>query len=1513
MMPQTATAAELFGTQTKTAADLFGPEKVDTEKVTGELPADKSLADRNQTSYRKIYEDVLSGNQNWDAMIPEDKRAELQRVDPEYEENGKRLINSAYLADLTGMTIEDAYMTHDQLAETLLKERTPSKAFDRIKNRYQNGKTQVKMMDIGYSALTGKLDNAVALQQIQQLRTELKGDYKQDLRWFGEQILGSTAEQIPNMWEAVKAAPVGAGGGAVIGALIAAVAGQLGPQAAAPEEVTTVPAAAGFGAKVGGGAAAANRVRELEAGGMYLELLEMKDENGNTVDPTIAATTAHIVGVINGGIELAEWAVLLETFGIGTKAFEKAATSTTSKIAARGTLKHLALKYSMKYGTSLTAEVLQELSQESTNIVLGELAKALNNEIKGTDIKPITKEELLDRYYEVTTESIKGFALLVAPGQIVSAGREFISRETPTVKLTQPVTPRTGPVEEQVYMKGFAARLTSIRNNADNLVAGAGKKSVQKKTINEELTAVQDHYQSIADVIEENKETLPELVEIQGLLPEYAQAVKNFVKKPSKEGFKKIKEFGDKIADLGTTYGERISTERAKEISRGIERVVVDAGPQAAVNAVYADPDVEVTQLEGEVTEQDLELTEQETADLTQLDALEAEENLYELQRVPKELRGKGIGYVIVEKATGKEAARIADRTQAKAKLEELNQAGKPVAERKTPRGLLTSKSKIGKVVKEYTALKAAFKKAAQAARKAFIAGRTEGIVRTKQHYAELKAREKARKALKDRIAKAVKAIKKSPPKSVDYFYRRLIEELQDRIDPMFRTTKTLARRQQMREFLQRATPEERADFPDKLAALLDKKPLNELTVEELESIADEIERLTKLGKVKLKARKAIEQSRLEKTVKRLTENADEVPVVPDAPRGIDYSRTGLREAIKNAYVWTLRMPRLMDWLDGRMGTFKGFWHETFYNSVNRQTDAELRTAETRHKSGMDKMKELNITMNELAVVDDYSTTQNGLHLSIEQQMGIYAALKNRLSLDAMVNGNKITLEVANSVVSNLEQKYKDFADYIIEEYQENYGRIRDVYVKLTNEDLGKEDFYTPIIRLEQNEHVAQQEIIDQLLERHGLKKGYVEKKFTIDRKNIAPEHQKPMDLRLVSVWQSQVQKQEHFIHFSELVKSLRKIMADTSVRSMVENKLGKQGKVVIDNYISRVANPNIYRAYDGLAGVSRSLRRNVAMSYLAYNLMTIAKQGPSLILYMKDAGPSAMLSSIWEFSQNPRSIWNMVRQKDPQVKNAFIERELEELRQQLPYIKDKDTVGKINRIINTVGNKGMIGIRFVDGIVRTIGWNAVYQKNLQLGLSEAEAALEAQNATLRTQPAAAPKDIAQLYATNEFLNWFTMFTNQLNNIWNITTYDMYAYWSDKNYQASAMTLMSVSANALIIWMLVNKKLPEDEKELLDAALDQSLNMLPLINGGAMVGKRGWGTLSPPPIQTVTETTKILSAADKEKQAIKALQSGLVLTGIPVSAIKRGYRFAETGNPKELFGGEQKKNQRIKF
>lgn len=1330
----TKTGAELFG-ETKTATELFGETATGIElfQTKDETPSGDEFIFGPipfQRPVPKFYEDVLGKDANWDELLPLNERVEIRdaMVDwGNYDESGKKSVNAIYFADQLGIEPDLAFDLHDELAKAIFDEEgPPDKVFSRIKNRFNNGRVQVQTMDVGYNVVWDILQNKgydeEKLNNIKQLQSQLKGDFREDFRAWYEKMMGGTAELIPFMWEGLKAAPVGGVVGGTLGVLIAAVGGQLGPQALIPEEVVTVPAAGILGIKIGGGAAAAHRIGQLEAGGQMLEFLEMEDQFGNKIDPKIAAYLSLAVGAINGGIEVAEWAVILSTFGIGTKIFQNAAQRVTTKLLAKGTLKQVLAKKMLQFGIALTAETVQEVEQETSNIVFGELAKEINNLAKGTVFVPITAEALKARYYEVVTTSLQAFPLLLAPGIVITTGIEA-ARAKPEVVKAVPITPPKAPT----------------------------------------------------------------------------------------------------IAPKPITPAE-----------------------------VAPAPVIEVEKAVEEVVEEEIEFTKQEEVDIAKLEV--------EIEKEP------------IKPSKRKPAKRI--------------------------REFLTGKVTVDKLITESVALKAAFKKAAQAARKAFTEGKKEGIAKVKAHFTELKERQKARKQLRVRVDKAVNRITKPAPKNIDFFYREAIENLQADIDPKFRTKKTIQTRERMREFLQRATPEQLRGFPVKLAQILNEKNVRDYTVEELEQLADQIDKLKKLGKTKLKARLAIEAATREKSVRamvRTMTGAEKLP--PQPPQGFEANKDGVIKKLLSVQLFTLRIPRILDWIDGRKGTFSGLAHTLFWGKVNEQYDAELRQTDKRHDSGIAKMKELGIVDGDLVQIVDFSELGKGFSLLTEQMMGVYMAVKNNLSLDALVHGNKITQKMADVIISNLDQRFKDLADWIVQDYNKNYARLRQAHIEFANEDLGRELNYTPMVRLEKNDQVIENEIANQLLQRIGLRKGYAEKGFTISRKTIAPEHQKKIDLRLVSVWRSQIAKQEHYIHFAKAIKDMRAMLADNNFRRAVTEKLGNQGMKILNDWVSRVANPNIYRGFSGIENLARRARQNIAMAYLAFNLLTVAKQLPSIILYLKDAGVAAMISSIVEVAANPVEIWNMVRVKDPQIKHAFIERELIELKQANQEAHQK--------IVRKVGNAGMLGIGIMDGIVRTMGWNAVYQKSLANGMNEVEAVREAQYATLRTQPAAHAKDIAQLYASNEVLNWFTMFTNQLNQIWNITTYDTFAYWNNKNYQASAASLMAVAINAMIIWMIVNKKLPEDEDDFLEAASDQVVNMMPLVGKSIMAGKRGWGETDLPPFEAAKGVGRIMTAKDKEKAALRLLETGAALKGVPVVGIKRGVKFLETGEPVELIGGKK--------
>ena len=153
-------------------------------------------------------------------------------------------------------------------------------------------------------------------------------------------------------------------------------------------------------------------------------------------------------------------------------------------------------------------------------------------------------------------------------------------------------------VLRKVYSKGFVAKMTSIRNNADNIVAGAGNKVAQVEVMKSDLLKVLEHYDSISEDIKNNPELLAELGGIEKLLPEYAVAVNNFTESPSKEGFGGIKAIGDQIAEFSSKYGERLGEQAAMQsISLEVAAVesaeVAKAEPSGNVTRPTVEPAVQ--------------------------------------------------------------------------------------------------------------------------------------------------------------------------------------------------------------------------------------------------------------------------------------------------------------------------------------------------------------------------------------------------------------------------------------------------------------------------------------------------------------------------------------------------------------------------------------------------------------------------------------------------------------------------------------------------------------------------------------------------------------------------------------------------------------------------------------------------------------------------------------------------------------------------------------------------------
>jgi len=106
--------------------------------------------------------------------------------------------------------------------------------------------------------------------------------------------------------------------------------------------------------------------------------------------------------------------------------------------------------------------------------VFGELAKELNNLRKGTDFKSISAEDLKERYYEVTTESLRAFGVILAPGVGISGAIEAVATKAKTAPEVAPEIPeaKVAKVEQLITEENLSVLAQKRLNELETISKG---------------------------------------------------------------------------------------------------------------------------------------------------------------------------------------------------------------------------------------------------------------------------------------------------------------------------------------------------------------------------------------------------------------------------------------------------------------------------------------------------------------------------------------------------------------------------------------------------------------------------------------------------------------------------------------------------------------------------------------------------------------------------------------------------------------------------------------------------------------------------------------------------------------------------------------------------------------------------------------------------------------------------------------------------------------------------------
>lgn len=284
---------------------------------------------------------------------------------------------------------------------------------------WRRGTAQVEFGKLSSASMFRDL-SAEEHGRMQQLRLAMQegGDLGAET-WFGKALTGG-AQQLPMLLGGLTAGAKTGAPMALTFGTAATIAGQLGPQVAAPEELLTVPAATMMGYYIGSTTGSAEFGFHQEAGHAFEEFSKFKDELGRPLDRDVARAAAIAAGGINAGLEAFQLNTLMRTIPGADKLYG-AATRTAIQEALRRPTVRAALGQMMRgYARTMTTETITEVAQRAVTILSGELGKVAS----GQEIAARTSPDILADLANEGIEAAQAFTYLSAPGHVMRAGHD---------------------------------------------------------------------------------------------------------------------------------------------------------------------------------------------------------------------------------------------------------------------------------------------------------------------------------------------------------------------------------------------------------------------------------------------------------------------------------------------------------------------------------------------------------------------------------------------------------------------------------------------------------------------------------------------------------------------------------------------------------------------------------------------------------------------------------------------------------------------------------------------------------------------------------------------------------------------------------------------------------------------------------------------------------------------------------------------------------------------------------
>ncbi len=745
--------------------------------------------------------------------------------------------------------------------------------------------------------------------------------------------------------------------------------------------------------------------------------------------------------------------------------------------------------------------------------------------------------------------------------------------------------------------------------------------------------------------------------------------------------------------------------------------------------------------------------------------------------------------------------------------------------------------------------------------------------------------------------------------------------------------------------------PDIRKLLPPEVVARLEKRPLNDWTLEDLRDLHRRVEALREEGRAIYEAKRArLKAERVNAQAVMIQALESSGMYVDQPPYGTDEFNEQMKKDTSILRQWdrslqqSHRIARTLD--NGREGQF--------YTSL---IVAE-RSAYTTEKDSFDRRwSAIEAKMKELGVkADDLYGQRVALgknHISKWDAMGLYIGLQNRRTREAIIYGNMMNqdqraklednqllslaaqnLGDAQDAAQTLTVPERELAAFFIQDGDVNFDRIAEATYEYENRMPEREGVYFPHERrMSTGEGDKPEEIIDQVL--NGVEKAErgVGKSPTINRIEIGKRHQSPIVLDAFGVYRRGMERQEHYIGYAGFISKANLLIKNKytsgNLRYMVKQTHGQGYLDYLDRWISEAANPKAFKDFNkpasGIERTLKTLRGPLGIAYLGLRASSAFKQlvtSPIPFLpYAKETMLSRMIQNL-----NPPEFMKALA--FARANSAFIRH-----RVALPteaWIKAMGEAGAVEKGLKTAAQMTMKLIEWADTWSVATGWMAVYEHQRGVlkdaGLSESEihaqSVAEADKIVQETQPTSRPQDLAPLFKMDsEAMKMLTQFQTPLNVVYNQLFHDVPdAFKTGHAGRGLGIIAGYFWTGAILALLRAPRKDDDDDdetktlKDILSGMISQPLEAIPFAGGMAanaasrfITGERAYRPSDPFPgfSRALNGIEKVISSQDAEDAKtgfLSFLEGTGMLAGFPTSAVKEYGRVIFDGDLGALIG-----------